>query len=600
MTDYCQNNPASGAGPQVVIHDAQRRQWLHFQSPRRLIVATTLAQVRPALLAVEQAVRQHGCYAAGFLSYQAAPAFDPALRVCPGGAMPLLWFGLFAAPTLLDPQQLTSPAAPLPAWQMLLDKSAYLEAIQRIKEFIRRGESYQVNYTYPLQCRFSDDPWLLFLHLQQAQQGDYGAYLDMGRHVICSASPELFFQLDGSQLVTRPMKGTAARGGSAAEDARQRRFLADSLKDRAENVMIVDMLRNDLGKIARPGSVVVDALFHLEQYPTVWQMTSSVRGHCTASLGEIFSALFPCASITGAPKVQTMQIIAELERSPRQIYTGSIGFIAPQGRAQFNVAIRTALVDRQQQCAEYRVGGGIVWDSDPEREYQETQLKARVLQAAPPPMRLLETLLWEPGSGCVLLDEHLQRLAASARYFNYPLDASLLRQQLFRALAAQYRQRLRVRLLLDRHGQVELQFFALPRQRRTQPLRLAVARTAVHSHDVLLYHKTDLRQRYELLRQQAAPADDVLMVNERGELTETTVANVVIYQHGRWLTPPVECGLLPGTFRRRLLEQGRIHEQVLRIEQLSPATLIYTINSLHGWRWAQLQALPEVTSAGGG
>ena len=576
----------------LVIHDAAQHQWLRFEHPRLVVVATTVAQVVAGLQQVEAAVREHGWYAVGFVGYQAAAAFDPHLVTVAGGALPLMWFGLYDNVATIELPTIGAANQPL-SWRTGVAKKNYLNAIARVKQYIARGDTYQVNYTYPLQCGFVADPWLLFIQLQQAQQGDYGAYIDTGRHVICSASPELFFSRCGNEVTTRPMKGTAPRGRDAIEDVALRDALSRSSKDRAENLMIVDMLRNDLGRIARTGTISVDKLFAIERYPTLWQMTTEVKAQSDCSIVELFLALFPCASITGAPKVRSMEIIAEIEQSPRQIYTGSIGFIAPDGRAQFNVAIRTALIDRQQRRGEYRVGGGIVWDSDPEQEYVETQTKAKVLDYADKKLKLLETLLWEPESGYRLLTEHLQRLMLSAGYFGYSVDVNLLRQGLINAAAARTPQRWRVRCLVDGRGQHQLQFVPQPYRRETSPLRLALAHRPVDSSDPLLYHKTDQRQRYESLFNEVALADgdidDVVMFNERGEVTETTIANIVIYNDGRWLTPPLHCGLLPGTMRQMLLANGTIIEQVIRVEDLQLGTPLYVINSVRGWRWAQLQ-----------
>ena len=274
------------------------------------------------------------------------------------------------------------------------------------------------------------DPFYLFLQLTDAQQSSYGAYLNTGRYAICSASPELFFELDGDRLRSRPMKGTASRGQTLAADRIQAERLHHSVKNRAENVMIVDMVRNDMARVAEIGSVRVLRLFEIERYPTVLQMTSTVECRTRASLPEIFTALFPCASVTGAPKIRTMQIIRDLEPGPRGVYTGAIGFVAPGRRARFNVAIRTVVVDTVAGEAEYGTGSGIVWESDSAEEYQECRLKARILTVMPRAFDLLESLLWTPESGCFLLERHLDRLRDSAEYFDFPFDERKIRTQL--------------------------------------------------------------------------------------------------------------------------------------------------------------------------
>lgn len=583
--------------------DGDGSHWLCFERPTHVIRCDDVRKVDDCLRQVQQWV-DDGYTAAGFVSYEAAPAFDASMQVVAGGSLPLLWFGLYVDASITRYADLpglatmaTSRAPELAAlnWRASVNKKDYCQAIDRIKHAIAAGDSYQVNYTYRLTATGKIDPWQLFLHLQQAQQGHYGAYLDLGEQVICSASPELFYAVDGQSITTRPMKGTVARGCNAADDQRQRQALLNSEKDRAENLMIVDMLRNDLGRIAQPGSITVEQLWQLEAYPTLWQMTTPVTARLQPDVGlpELFRALFPCASITGAPKVKTMELISELEQQPRQIYTGSLGFVTPAGRSQFNVAIRTVLYQRQQQRIDYGVGGGIVWDSQPESEWQETRTKARVLPGLAP-FCLLETLLWQPQGGYTLLKEHLQRLQRSAAHFGYPMDSNAVRHQLIMAAARQLPQRWRVRCLLAASGALDIQFIAQPQQIQRHPVRLRVARSVVHHDDPSLVHKTDQRQRYQQLLSEVmagddtADVDDVLMINERGEVTETTIANVVAYIDGRWQTPPLSCGLLPGTFRQALLEQGRISEGVITLADLNANTPLFTINSVRGWRFAKL------------
>ncbi|MCA9973556.1 MAG: aminodeoxychorismate synthase component I, partial [Anaerolineales bacterium] len=411
--------------------------WQRFAQPRQIVVAQHPAEVPPALQVVETAVATHHLHAAGYLAYEAGAAFGLATHPAGPDDPPLLWFGLYDAPEVVPaPPPPPADAFTLGPWQPGVDAAAYAAAIARIKAFIAAGHTYQVNYTFPVHAPFAGDAWALFCRLAHAQQAAYTAYLDLGRHVICSASPELFFQQDGRRLLSKPMKGTAARGRTLAEERANADWLHHSEKNRAENVMIVDMIRNDIGRIAATGSVQVPALFAIERYPTLLQMTSTVTAETTASLGDILAAMFPCASITGAPKKRTMDIIAELEAGPRGVYTGAIGCLAPDGRAQFNVAIRTAIVDRARGQLTYGVGSGITWDSDAAAEYAECGLKTRVLAHAEPPFQLLESLLWTPAAGCFLRDAHLARLAESAEYFGFKLDETAVRAQLQQATAA--------------------------------------------------------------------------------------------------------------------------------------------------------------------
>lgn len=573
----------------IVLHDKAASTWLCFRNPHEIITSGRRGDIRAALERVESLVEDEGWYAAGFLSYEAAGAFDPALRTraaSPG--FPLLWFGLYPEPETLDLPMPDYQAYHLDGVTPSVARPEYNRSIQRIKDYIRAGDTYQVNYTIRLRARFSGDPWHLFLAMVKAQSPGYSAWIDIGTHAICSASPELFFLLQGSRLTCKPMKGTVHRGRTSEEDISLAEWLRGSEKNRAENLMIVDMIRNDLGRVADFGTVRVPALFEIEKHPTLWQMTSTVEADCRKPLGEIFASLFPCASITGAPKIRTSQIIAELEPYPRGIYTGSIGFLAPGRYAQFNVAIRTAVVDRRIGQAEYGSGGGVVWDSAGGDEYDEALLKARILTEKFEPFRLLETILWTPEEGYFLLDRHLGRLADSAGYFDFSLDIPQIRKTLQEAASAFDRRPQRVRLLADSQGRLEIQAECLAAEEPVVPARVKLAAEPVNAADVFLYHKTTRRQVYESALRSRPDCDDVLLWNERGELTESTIANVVVEMDGALFTPPVSSGLLPGTFRARLLEEGRIHERVVPVAELKACRKIYLINSVRKWREASL------------
>ena len=431
---------------EVLLHDDAH--WLYFSAPHCVISVDEIKEVLPALDEIERLMKANDWYAAGFLSYEAASAFDEALQTHIASGFPYLWFGLYS-----KPRTVTLPAPKLPKellrWQPSTDYKTYQEAIDQIKQRIASGQTYQVNYTMRLETEFRSDPWKFFLHLAETQNNQ-AAYIDTGRYVICSASPELFFQLDGETISCRPMKGTAHRGRTTGEDEEQAQALKESEKNRAENVMIVDMIRNDLGRIAKTGSVHVPELFSIEKYPTLWQMTSAIQAKTDASLPEIFTALFPCASITGAPKVSTMNIISELEATPRRIYTGSIGYISPERKAKFSVAIRTALIDREMQTAEYGVGSGIVWDSVGADEYAEALLKTRVLTETSPQFSLLETMLWTPEEGFFLREKHIARLLNSAAYFDFLVKENL--EVYLDKISSQFTSPQRVRLLVDKNG----------------------------------------------------------------------------------------------------------------------------------------------------
>jgi para-aminobenzoate synthetase / 4-amino-4-deoxychorismate lyase len=577
--------------PQTVIHDAAAKRWLAFATPLEIIRTDHPQAVKALLRRVIQRVETQGLWAAGFLSYEAAPAFDPALTVRSSSTFPLLWFGIFKEPEVLAALEQSSwDEIPELAWHPSITRNEYDLAIARVKQHIARGDTYQVNYTLRMNAPTPPEfpTWPYFLRLVRGQQAEYCAYVDGGDFAVCSASPELFFRLDGEKLTSQPMKGTVRRGRTTAEDHALSEWLMSSEKNRAENVMIVDMMRNDFGRIARQSSVAVPELFKLERYPTVWQLTSQVTAATEASLFDILAATFPAASVTGAPKPRTMRIISELESSPRQIYTGAIGFIAPGRRAQFNVAIRTVSFNRAGAVAEYGVGGGIIWDSSTTEEYEECLAKARVLSHRSHDFELLETILWTPQEGFHLLEYHLERLRDSAGYFGFDVSVDAIRRNLD-ACASQLSGNQRVRLLVGRTGEIKIQGCPLDDKPPAVPVALRLAAQPVSSNDVYLYHKTTNRALYEQARSQVSRCDDVILWNEKGEITETTIYNIVVrLSDSDYITPPVSCGLLAGTYRRQLLEQVRIREQVVTISDLKHASEIAVINSVRGWRSAVL------------
>ncbi|MBN1269264.1 MAG: aminodeoxychorismate synthase component I [Kiritimatiellae bacterium] len=571
----------------VILHDRARRQWLLFTNPIDIVKALTPESVVAALREVEARVSAEGCHAAGFVAYEAAPAFDRAFACRPADGFPLLWFGLYRAPgTLRFPAMEEACARSIP-WQVTVSEHDYSSAVSRIKDYIRSGDTYQVNYTVRMRAASPGDPWTLFLQMVRAQGPGHAAFLDTADWAVCSASPELFFRLENGELVCRPMKGTAARGLQLSDDVCQAEWLRHSEKNRAENVMIVDMVRSDMGRVADAGSVRVPSLFEVEKYPTLWQMTSTVRCTTPAAVADVFGALFPAASITGAPKIRSMQIIRELEDTPRHVYTGAVGIIAPGRRAQFNVAIRTVLVDKRGGAAEYGVGGGIVWDSEADAEREECRTKAAVLTRPPPAFQLLETMLWTSQAGYDLLDLHLSRLAASADYFSRSIDPRRIRSQLDRLAMTLPPQPHRIRLLMPEEGEPILE--AQPCAAHNGPYRIRIARDPVDSGNRFLYHKTTHRRVYEKAIADAPDCDDVLLWNERGEVTESCIANVAVELDGVLVTPPVCCGLLPGIQRFTRLARGEIRERVVTLDDLKRCSRIVLMNAVRGMWDATLE-----------
>jgi para-aminobenzoate synthetase/4-amino-4-deoxychorismate lyase len=453
-------------------------------------------------------------------------------------------------------------------------------AVERIRDALARGDAYQVNLTMRVAARFRGDPLALHDQLREAQGGGYTACLVLGDRAVVSASPELFFDLDGDVVTTRPMKGTAPRGRHAEEDERLAAALATSEKDRAENAMIVDLLRNDLGRIAVPGSVHVPRAYELERWRTVHQLTSTVeaRRRPDASLPDVIAALFPCGSITGAPKIAATRMIASLERSARGVYCGAIGLVRPGGAATFNVAIRTVTLDLARGSARLGTGGGITWYSSARAEWEEALAKLAFLTEDPRPFRLVETLRLEGGE-YPLLERHLARLRRSADLLGFALDSAAAREVLAHPVPEGCSAR--IRLLLARDGALTRESAALPAS-PSAPLPVARARAPVARRDRFLFHKTTRREVYDARRAERPDMFDVILANEEGELTELTIGNLVAELDGERFTPPVDCGLLPGVMREELLARGDIRERVLRDSDLVRATRLFLVNAVRG------------------
>lgn len=562
---------------------------LRFAGARQVLAAWEPDEVAGVLDEVERRTAA-GVWAFGFVAYEAAPGLDPALPTRdPVAGLPLAWFG-FAA----EPEQATAlrpgdrgwpPGSWTPAW----DERRHRAAVEDVRSRIAAGETYQCNLTTRLTRGLDGDPEELYRDLALAQRGAYNAYLDTGRFVVACASPELFFELSGDRVLMRPMKGTAARGRTAAEDERVVTGLRSSAKEQAENIMIVDLVRNDLARVATTGSVTVPRLLHAERFATVHQLTSDVTARLRPDVGltGVFRALFPCGSVTGAPKARTMELIRDLEDGPRGVYCGAVGVVAPPGapyRARFSVAIRTVLVDRERGVATYGTGGGITWGSRPAAEYAELLTKARVLDTHPREFHLIETMRQEAGR-LRSLDAHLARVAASASYFGFRFDAAAVRAALDARLAGVEDGRVRLRCYRDGTAGVDVE--ELP-PAPTSPVRLVVDPEPIDSTACWPHHKTSLRGPYSARLARHPAADDVLLVNERGEVTESCTATIAVRLDGRWWTPPLGSGCLPGVERARLVAAGALRERTLRPDDLADAEELALVNSLRGRRSAVL------------
>ncbi|HMB90843.1 MAG TPA: aminodeoxychorismate synthase component I [Rhodothermales bacterium] len=575
--------------------DDENHVCLLFAGPSRLLTANDLEEVPGVLAEVDEAVAA-GAYVAGYLSYEAGYAFEkPAFEAFAEATQPLIWFGVYEAPTVLGKEEVADLLMPFSRQEfeveeahLAISRAAYRDKIAAVKAHIREGDVYQINFTDRVHFTFSGSPVSLYATLRQRQQVPYSALLNLGETTLLCLSPELFFRRDKSRIVTRPMKGTVRRGRTVREDADLRTWLAHDAKSRAENLMIVDLLRNDLSRVCEPGSVVVPDLFTTETYETLTQMTSTVAGQLRRSMSyaDIFAALFPCGSVTGAPKIRAMQIIRDLETGPRGVYCGALGYIAPDQRAVFNVAIRTVEISGEE--GRMGTGSGIVWDSDADAEYDECVLKTQFLTRKTSEMMadfdLFETMRSEDGS-IALLDGHVERLRDSAAYFDIPFNEASFRSgvnSVLGTLAASGTWR--VRVTLSKEGR----FSAWAGVIEDEPEsfgRVTFAEEPIDSSNPLFYHKTTNRAVYESAFEQAQAQGfgEVLFVNERGEVTEGSRTNIFIQQGDALLTPPISSGLLNGVYRRHLLAtRDDVEEQVVYPEDVQQADAVFLCNAVRG------------------
>jgi para-aminobenzoate synthetase/4-amino-4-deoxychorismate lyase len=578
------------APPVVLLDclDTDGRELLLFEQPREIIQANeprNVSEISEAFDRLERA-RGAGFHLAGYFPYELGYLLQPRRRPLYEHnfelGLPLLWIGVFDPPRKLARSELRARGraytGPL---RHSLNAREYRDIFAWIQRYIRDGDIYQANLTFRSYFTFAGDPFALWLALRDTAAVRHGAYIGTGERQILSLSPELHFSItaDG-EMECRPMKGTAPRGDDPQSDEERRRALAKSPKDRAENLMIVDLMRNDMGRVAETGSVCVPELFRVETYPSLHTMISVVKAKLRRDvhIAELIKALFPCGSVTGAPKIRAMEIIREQEAGPRGVYCGSIGYFAPDGSASFNVAIRTMMIEGDRGVL--GLGGGVVQDSTAASEYAECLLKAQFFKRGRKPLRLIETLRY---SGSFIdLDRHLARMRKSERvFFWHPSNGNRAREALAAAIAGRDGD-LRVRLMLDEKGR----FVASAEPLGSNPAfwKFTISPERVDSSDVLLRHKTDWRDLYE--REHARVArdgiDEVLFVNERGELTEGSRTNLFVRKDGRLVTPPPSCGLLNGILRSKLLESGACVEDIVYPHDLDTAGEIFLGSSLRG------------------
>jgi len=538
-----------------------------------------------------------GYWLSGYFSYEFGYCLEPRLQpLLAKGKQPLVWLGVSKAPkTILNKRnnflrQSQKEALALNRGHRInnlhpnISHSHYLKQIERIKDYLSQGLTYQVNFTFKVKFDFEGDYLDCYLNLRRSQPSSYAALINTDQTKIISLSPELFFRINGKKIVARPMKGTSKRGVTLKQDQQLREELLSSIKTRAENIMIVDLLRNDLGRISQ--SVSVPNLFEIEKYRTLYQMTSIIKARLknNLKLKDLFSSLFPCGSVTGAPKIKTMQIISGLEKEPRGVYTGAIGYISPKRDACFNVAIRTISLKNKE--GEMGIGGGVVYDSIDRSEYEEALLKAKFFVEGFPQIKLIETLLLV-GGRYPLLDLHLKRLKASSEYFLVSVDISRVKKALLR-LAGKLRGKFKVRLLVDLAGEFKLEEQILEEVR--EPVKATISSQRMDPNNSFLYHKTTKRKLYDQERKKANLEGffEVVFLNIYGELTEGSITNIFVSKKGKLYTPPLKCGLLPGVLREDLLKKRKAREKVLYEKDVFEADKVYLGNSLRGLLEAEI------------
>ena len=596
----------------VLIDDslsAQARSYM-FEGPTEIIEAFRPGDVPAALADMERRLAQ-GAHLAGFFAYELGYVLEPRLTALlpEKRDVPLLWFGVFDAPKSLDQAgvdqllgssrddkcQISDP-------EITMDREDYRGRFGRVKSLIAAGDIYQLNLTFKARFCYQGAAKALYGRLREKQPVAHAALIETPDFTVISASPELFLEINSGNALTRPMKGTASRGVSLDRDRELAQWLQDDPKSRAENLMIVDLMRNDLGRVCETGSVTVSDLFKVETFETLHQMTSSVRGRLREGVGlsELVASIFPPGSVTGAPKLRAVEIIRELEAEPRGVYTGAIGMLGPDGAARFNVAIRTLTLFADGR-GEIGIGSGVVQDSQADDEFDECLLKMKFLTEPPQNFELIETMRFDAADGVYLLDRHLDRLSRSAAYFGYPFDRDEVARLIEKEVDGLAGQPHRVRLLLDAAGNATLTSVAMMAPTETATMRYAISEHRIDSRDVFLFHKTTVRQLYDGEHARYGDlhgCDEVLFLNERGELAEGSRTNIFIARDGVLVTPPLESGLLPGTLRAKLLDSGEAREAVLLPGDLEAGNEVYLGNSVRGLVRAEPMEIPVSKAAG--
>jgi para-aminobenzoate synthetase/4-amino-4-deoxychorismate lyase len=604
-----------------------------FFSPKGKLILTNPQNIEKFFEQLENKLNK-GFYLAGFLSYELGYFLDYKDSVYYNFKFPLAFFYVFEKPIVYNHktdifeegtdliQRLFSvdlvkenSKFKLTNFKLNTSKKEYVENVKKIKNYIFSGDTYQINYTIKLKFDFTGSILGLYNKLKQTQSVSYCAFIKTKDFSVISFSPELFFRKTTDIIIVKPMKGTIPRGKDVFEDKIQVRKLQNSVKDRAENVMIVDLLRNDLGKISSYGEVKVKKLFEIEKYETLFQMTSTIQAKINPNINlyKLFYSLFPSGSVTGAPKIRSMQIIKEVEKEPRYVYTGSVGFIKPNRDSVFNVAIRTLLIGKNGK-AELGIGSGIVADSYPQKEYDECKLKYKFLITKIPKFRLVETILYCADfnyeiknfydlnlnitkenfeQGYFLLKYHLERLKNSAMYFDFKFDEGQIFDKLYKLKKQLIKQAYRIRLLLSKNGDVEIQksVYDIKNFCSKKIEKITISKSFVDKNNVFLYHKTTNRRVYNKeYKKYSGRFFDVLFINKNGEVTETSRANVFVKIGDYYYTPPKSSGLLNGVFKKFLIEQNKdkIKDKTISIDEVFKSEKLFITNAVFGIKEVKL------------
>lgn len=559
--------------------DQEQTKPIIFSNPTKIIIAHHLNEVHDCLEQVQTAVTA-GNYVAGYMSYEATEAFFSDIPTRVDRKMPLLWFGVFKEPTEIMPWP-EDNSYQLGEWKMNHTKATYEDNFTKIINAITAKKFKQINYTVKFTSLFSGNPYAYYKALRKAQQSDFSAYLQLENFSILSASPELFFRLKNNQITTRPMKGTIHRGKTYEEDMENEAWLRTSDKNKYENRLTSELMKEELRDLVDQDTLAISKEFAVEKYPTVYQMTSTISGEVLPDITivDIFKRLFPCGSISGTPKKESMVFIAELEEEAREVYCGAIGYITPNQHAVFNVPIRTVLIDHTTNTADYGAGGAITKHSNATEEYNEVITKTKILHTKRTDFELIETFGLYDGE-FIVHDRHIQRLRDSASYFNFSLDIAPIEVALKKFAVKYPVGKWIVRLVVSDTGNFKTEINPIEAFRTNN---IVLAAKPIDKEDIFLYHKTTNRGLYTTHREQNETAFDVLLWNEDREITEFTIGNIVVELNGELLTPPISSGLLPGTFRKDLLDKGKIREQIIKIDEVKNCTRIWLINSVRMW-----------------